>query len=142
MRFLLALLVAALLVGHAPDQTTDPGFTITVDPTKQPNCPNVEQLAATGPGDKEGLVALLPAIMPLLYREPDQQRYEIARVEQAANAGVYGEMIANWCGPEVAASSWVVMVTFPQLAPSASLSQGQFFLSRTKTGWNIWYRYH
>jgi hypothetical protein len=46
------------------------------------------------------------------------------------------------CGPVVGSRTWVVEMRFPKLEPSASLSQGQAFVSRFRSGWRVWYRYH
>jgi len=48
----------------------------------------------------------------------------------------------NMCGSVVGGRTWIVELHFPKLEPSASLSQGQAFVSRFRSGWRVWYRYH
>jgi hypothetical protein len=54
----------------------------------------------------------------------------------------FGAIVYNWCGPIVGSRTWVVEMHFPNFEPSASLSQGQAFVSRFRSGWRVWYRYH
>lgn len=105
------------------------------------NCPDGKTLLQPSQSDREQLIALVPKIVEQLYTDPGHQGYTIGEVRLAPEAGVRGEMVAHWCGPEVASRTWLVGLTFPNLAPSASLSSGLFWVSRTEQGWNVWYRY-
>lgn len=116
-------------------------FTITASPDQFPNCPDPQRLFPTDSRDRDEIMALLPEIIPLLYRAPQHRHYEVGRVERAADAGIRGEHVTVWCSPEVAASTWVVGLTFPDFAPSASLSSGLFYVAKEQNRWNVWYRY-
>jgi hypothetical protein len=63
-------------------------------------------------------------------------------LRMAALSAAYGRMAAHFCGEEVARSTWIVELHFPHLEPSASLSHGQLFVTKTKDGWAAWFRYH
>lgn len=106
-------------------------------------CPGVSTLMPTSPSDEKILRSLLPKIVRQQYPDPlYYEKYEITSIQQAAEAGVYGKMAANFCGKEIAQSTWVVQLFFPELQPSASLSQGQLFITKTKRDWHPWFRYH
>lgn len=49
-----------------------------------------------------------------------------------------GGMAVHSCGEEVAARTLVVTLDFPAMGPSASLSSGVVFVSKTDAGWNVW----
>lgn len=108
----------------------------------QEYCPAVADLVRTDQDDAENLRKLAPAIIREIYSSPGYEEYTDLTVAMAADAGLHGEMVKNWCGEKVAASSWVVKMTFPRNAPSASMSAGQFMVSKTRKGWQVWYRYH
>lgn len=115
--------------------------TLTSGPPTE-SCPDVETLVHTDKTDEPRLLALAPEMIKELYTDPGYDEFTDLDVKQAADADVYGEMIKNWCGAKVADSSWVVRITFPKKAPSASLSAGQFMVSKTRKGWQVWFRYH
>lgn len=151
MKYLVPVLLMALLVGcgtkretlsESPRPAPAESFFITGTDSPQPKCPNMADLVATDPSDEPKLRALVPQMVKALYTEPGQEEYTNVNVRLAGQAGVYGEMIENWCGAQVAQSSWVVGLTFPKLAPSASMSGGQFMVSKTRNGWQVWFRYH
>lgn len=104
--------------------------------------PDPTQLRPLKTGDAAKLQALLPEMIPLHYQGPEYEGFEVVKVQTAAEAGVYGEMVENMAGAKVAASTFVVQLHFPRLEPSASMSQGQLFITRTRQGWDVWFRYH
>ena len=56
--------------------------------------------------------------------------YKIESAYPAASSEGFGAIVYNWCGPVVGSRTWVVEMYFPNFEPSASLSQGQAFVSR------------
>ncbi|MGE5590359.1 MAG: hypothetical protein ACM3ZA_07055 [Bacillota bacterium] len=107
-----------------------------------PNTPDPAAVKPLRSDDQAKLEALLPTMIPLHYQGPDFEGFEVVKVQTAAEAGVYGEMVENMAGAQVAKSTFVVQLHFPKLEPSASMSQGQLFITRTKQGWDVWFRYH
>ncbi|SRR5712692_8423304 len=106
-------------------------------------CPDVSTVVPTNEADEETLRSVLPKIVPLQYPDPSEyQDYEITSLQMAAASTAYGRMAAHLCGEEVARSTWIVELHFPHLEPSASMSQGQLFVAKTKLGWTAWFRYH
>src|SRR5437016_1385148 len=71
-----------------------------------------------------------------------ERHYRIERAYPATEGGGFAPVALHMCGPTVGKRTWVVEVRFPRLEPSASLSQGQAFVSRFRSGWKVWYRYH
>lgn len=149
-RWVCAALLLVFLVGCSssagrPSETADTPNTANVvfnlGNSPEEACPNREELVTTGPSDEAILRSLVPQMAAEMYNQEGYEEYTISRVAMAAQSGVHGEMITTWCGPEVANSSWVVGLTFPRMAPSASMSGGIFMLSKTKAGWEVWYRY-
>ena len=124
------------------DETPEETVFFTVKGSPDKSCPDVADLVRTDASDAPKLLALVPKIVRELYTDPRHEEYTNVKAALGADAGVYGEMVANWCGPAVAASTWVVQLTFPKMAPSASMSAGQFMVSKTRKGWQVWYRYH
>jgi len=106
------------------------------------NTPDPALMRPLQSGDAARLQALLPEMIPLHYQGPEHEGFEVVKVQTAAEAGVYGEMVENMSGARVAASTFVVQLHFPRLEPSASMLQGQLFMTRTRQGWNVWFRYH
>ena len=72
----------------------------------------------------------------------DWRTYEIRSAYPATSGQGFSVIALPMCGPEVGSRTWVVEIHFPKLEPSASLSQGQAFVSRFRAGWRVWYRYH
>lgn len=141
----IVLLVDRALAASANDEqpaAAEPDrLVITAKPGDFPNCPDPKRLAKPDPTDGDRLTALLPEIIPLLYTGPEQRNYKVSRVQMAADAGVRGEHVKVWCGPEAFAGAWVVGLTFPDLGWSASLSSGLFYVAKEQNQWNVWYRY-
>lgn len=123
------------------DSKSNNSFVIT-DDGDFPNSPDVTALVPTDQADQKELEVLLPEIIPRLYTEPGYEKYEGVHLEMAADAGIFGEMVKNWAGPEVAKSTWVVGLRFPAFDPSNSAGAGKFFVTKTRDGWEIWQRYH
>lgn len=115
-------------------------FTFTGNP--QPICPDAATLLPTDQSDQSHLQSLVPQMVRQLYTGPGSEEYSNVDVAQAADAGLHGQMVETWCGPEVAKSTWVVKLRFPKNAPSASMSAGQFMVAKTRKGWQVWYQYH
>ncbi|WP_088088135.1 hypothetical protein [Bacillus sp. OV166] len=53
----------------------------------------------------------------------------------------YGMAILR-CNKETAKKSWYVELLFPKYLPSASISTGIMFVTKTKSEeWKVWYQY-
>lgn len=102
-------------------------------------CPD-DPLLEPGPRAAEEAVAAVQKSLsagPLEWRD-----YEIRAAYPASRREGFGLVVVGMCGQEVANRTWIVELHFPRLEPSASLSQGQAFVSRFASGWRVWYRYH
>jgi hypothetical protein len=85
----------------------------------------------------------IAAVRRSLRRGPREWRtYEIKSAYPATSAKGFAIVAFPMCGPVVGGRTWVVEIRFPKFEPSASLSQGQAFVSRFRSGWRVWYRYH
>lgn len=80
--------------------------------------------------------------MKAQYTDAEYAKYDVTSLKRAKDADVYGEMVDNFCGSKVEASTWVLQLHFPALEPSASMSQGQLFVTKTVKGWDVWFRSH
>ena len=104
-----------------------------------PDCPKEAPLE---PG-RDARNRAITAVRESLRTGPDEWRtYEIRSVYPASRGEGFGIVVFGMCGPRVGSRTWVVEMRFPKLEPSASLSQGQAFVSRFRSGWRVWYRYH
>ena len=86
--------------------------------------------------------------VPRLYPQSQYHRFRITALSSLApgtftpaGVSVYRGIAAHRCGARTAARSWAVFLFFPDLAKSASLSQGLVFAARTSSGWSLWYRF-
>lgn len=136
---LLVLLGAVAIFVTAPGGAkTEAGTPRTMSPTSA-ECPNETPL-------EPGLHArdrAIEAVRKSLATGPDEWRtYEIRSAYPATNGKGFSVVAFPMCGPGVGSRTWVVEIHFPKLEPSASLSQGQAFVSRFRSGWRVWYRYH
>jgi hypothetical protein len=104
-----------------------------------PECPKEAPLE---PG-RDARDRAIAAVRQSLRTGPQEWRtYEIRSAYPAAKDEGFGIVVFGMCGPVVGSKTWIVEVRFPELEPSASLSQGQAFVSRFQSGWRVWYRYH
>jgi hypothetical protein len=108
-------------------------------PALSPDCPKVVPLEP-GRHARERAIA---AVRESLRTGPEDWRtYEIRSAYRATSGQGFAVVAFPMCGPVVGRRTWVVEIRFPKLEPSASLSQGQAFVSRFRSGWRVWYRYH
>jgi len=104
-----------------------------------PDCPREVPLEP-GPDARDKAIA---AVRRSLRTGPQEWRaYEIESAYPATNGKGFSIVAFPMCGPVVGGRTWVVEIRFPKLEPSASLSRGQAFVSRFRSGWRVWYRYH
>jgi hypothetical protein len=136
---LLALLGAVAIFVTAPGGAkTEAGTPRTTLPTSA-QCPKETPLE---PG-VHARDRAIGAVRKSLATGPDEWRtYEIQSAYPATNGKGFSVVAFPMCGPVVGSRTWVVEIRFPKLEPSASLSQGQAFVSRFRSGWRVWYRYH
>jgi hypothetical protein len=103
------------------------------------NCPTEPPL---DPGRHARDKAIAAVRESLRTGQNEWRRYKIASAYPAASSQGFGAIVYNWCGRAVGSRTWIVEMHFPNLLPSATLSQGQAFVSRFRSGWRVWYRYH
>jgi hypothetical protein len=85
----------------------------------------------------------IAAVRKSLQTGPEEWRtFEIRSAYPATSGEGFAVVAFHMCGPVVGRRTWVVEIRFPKLEPSASLSQGQAFVSRFRSGWRVWHRYH
>jgi hypothetical protein len=106
-------------------------------------CPS-QPLLLPGPDARSTARAAAVAAIPRLYGPKQRGNYSIGTVTPAAAlpAGRVTAIPFGMCGSAVGSRTWVVEMTFPDEAPSASLSSGQLFLGRFSNGWRVWFQYH
>jgi hypothetical protein len=137
-RNLLVLLGAAVLVTAWGGAKTEAGPIQTSSPSS-PACPKESPLE---PG-RDARDRAIAAVRESLRTGPEEWRtYEIRSAYPAASGEGFAAIALRMCGAVVGRRTWVVEMHFPNLEPSASLSQGQAFVGRFRTGWRVWYRYH
>ena len=73
-----------------------------------------------------------------VYGDVDTDRARVDVAARATSAGPRGRMVKRMCGARVARRTVVVDLVFPEMLPSASLSQGTVFVSRFEDGYHIW----
>jgi len=73
---------------------------------------------------------------PVLYRGSGPA--VVIRSALAPYAGARGDQVNAQCGTQVFQRTVVVDLLFPKMLPSASLSQGTVFVSRSSTGYQVW----
>ena len=140
MRFILFVLLGgtAVLGADWGRAQSFAGFTQTSSGTSL-DCPTETPLEP-GPHARDRAIA---AVRTSLRTGPqDWRAYQIGSAYPATNGKGFSIVAFPMCGPVVGARTWVVEIRFPKLEPSASLSQGQAFVSRFRSGWRVWYRYH
>ena len=132
------LVAAAVLVTAWGAARTEAGPAQASSPSS-PDCPKEAPLE---PG-RHARDKAIAAVRESLRTGPEEWRtYEIQSAYPATRALGFGVVALGMCGPVVGRRTWVVEMHFPKLEPSASLSQGQAFVSRFRSGWRVWYRYH
>ena len=134
------MLLGAIVVGVTAwgGKETEAG-PAQASPPSSPDCPREVPLE---PG-RQAQDRAIAAVRESLRTGPEEWRtYEIQSAYPATRVGGFGAIAFGMCGPVVGGRTWVVEMRFPKLEPSASLSQGQAFVSRFRLGWRVWYRYH
>lgn len=107
-----------------------------------PDCPRHEALLPGGDARQAAIEAARRAI-PRFYTHLDTRRYTVERSYPAdAQRAGFAAIPSGMCGEQVGGRTWVVELHFPEMEPSASLSNGQLFVSRFRDGWWAWFAYH
>ena len=107
-----------------------------------PSSPECPKEAPLEPG-RRARDRAIAAVRESTRTVPEEWRtYEIRSAYPATRDERFGIVVFGMCGAVVGSRTWVVEMSFPKLEPSASLSQGQAFVSRFRSGWRVWYRYH
>jgi hypothetical protein len=76
------------------------------------------------------------------YGEIATDRARVNSAARATRAGARGRTVRRMCGRRVERRTVVVELFFPEMLPSASLSQGTVFVSRFADGYHIWFVAH
>ncbi|MBX6349995.1 MAG: hypothetical protein IRZ11_00605 [Clostridia bacterium] len=155
MRWRVAAAVAAIgaagLLGACQGLVSqgDLPLVVTYTPGIEPwdACPRADRLATTGSRDHDEIARQLPKAIAAV-RELESEfvssesmfnTFKVVRLEQAGEAGVWGQFVVTWCGADVAHSTWVVFVQYPNAAPSNSLMGEEMFVTKERDRWNLWY---
>jgi hypothetical protein len=89
---------------------------------------------------KAAKAALVAA--PIVYPEVHARGAKVMGATSAFADTSRGPIAENECGSEARRRTVVVYLTFPEMLPSASLSQGVVFASRFRHGFRVWSRVH
>jgi hypothetical protein len=106
------------------------------------HCPSQTPLDP-GADAKAAATAAAKAAVPQRYpAHIDIAGFRVTDAYAADPASGYGVIAYGLCGQAVGQRTWVVELSFPNMAPSVDLSAGQLFLSRFPDGWKVWFQYH
>ena len=128
-----ASLAVALGLSAAPRAAASKGSKMTGTCPKQAKAALALSAHAT---KKAGKAALAAA--PKRYRDLNVKGAMVVWSKVATAAGPRGEEVAFQCGKTIQARTVVVELRFPKELPSASLSEGVVFVSRFKSGYEVW----
>ncbi len=94
--------------------------------------------------DEENLKKVLDDIVKTRYKDKEFENYEVQSVAIAPQSpGGWKDIVKANTSEKVYQNTWIVQLYFPDLAQlSASMSQGQLFIAKTKEGWVVWSQYH
>lgn len=123
---------------------TDLRASVSSPSTGQLRIPSPSDLRPLGPNAAAEISNLLPTFVPRLYPGTDHLDWKLSALVPLTTKSVsvwYG-MAKNFGYRQLAQNSYLVWLKFPRLLPSADLSQGQFFITRTRSGWVAWFQYH
>ncbi len=128
-----ASLALALALAAAPGAAASKGT------EKTSTCPKQAKAALplSAHATKKAKQAALAAA-PKRYKDLDVKGAEVVWSKLATVAGARGEEVAFQCGKTIQARTIVVELRFPKELPSASLSEGVVFVSRFKSGYQVW----
>jgi hypothetical protein len=94
--------------------------------------------------DEESLVKLMDQIVKTRYTDKGFEKYELQSLALAPESpGGWKDIIRANTSEKVYQNTWIIQLYFPDMAQlSASMSQGQLFIAKTKAGWVVWSQYH
>lgn len=126
--------------------SVDPPASSTANPVSSnlSKCPTVLPLV---PGADAAAQAKAAAVkqLPVIYPPETTRDFTVTAVYSASasrgDGKGYGGIAYGTCGKTIGDRTWVVEVNFPHVG-SASIGNGQLFVSEFSTGWQVWYRYH
>lgn len=116
------------------------GVTAAEQTQRSRDCPG-DILSLTADAPAPATVAALAEARDA-YLGIDTSRARANLAARAASASARGRMVRRMCGRSVARRTVVVDLVFPEMLPSASLSQGTVFVSRFADGYHIWFVAH
>jgi hypothetical protein len=134
-----AALAAAASLAVALGLSAVPGAAATNGTEKTSHCPRQAKAALplSAHATKKASQAAL-ATAPKRYKDLDVKGATVVWSKLATAAGPRGEQVAFECGKRIQARTIVVELRFPKELPSASLSEGVVFVSRFKSGYQVW----
>ena len=94
-------------------------------------------LALSANATKKAAQAALAAA-PERYKGLSVKDAKVVWSKLASKAGPRGAEVAYQCGKAIQAKTVVVELQFPKELPSSSLSRGVVFVSRFKSGYQVW----
>ncbi|TLS37277.1 hypothetical protein [Pseudalkalibacillus caeni] len=102
------------------------------------NCPDSEELIIPSKNQKKMLLTALPAIVPMVYQDTAQQRWQIVSVSPIKKGSFTYKTASKLCGKAVTEYSWIVKINFP--SSSSHLTQRQLLIVRSNnSGWLVWH---
>jgi len=108
------------------------------------NPPEDRLVMEASPKDKESLGKLLDQIVKTRYKDKEFEKYEVQSLAPAPESpGGWKDIVRANTSEKVYLNTWIVQLYFPDMSQlSASMSQGQLFIAKTKAGWVVWSQYH
>jgi hypothetical protein len=92
------------------------------------------------------VLTVVQSAVPHLYSWKAFHRYAIRQLEEArllvGSQHVFYLIAVSECGKQVAQRSWFVALRFPDAVPQKSEGSGQLYVTRTPSGWRVWFVYH
>ncbi len=128
-----ASLAVALGLCAAPSAGASRGATTASTCPKQAK----SALALSANATKKAAQAAL-ATAPERYKGLNVKDTKVVWSKLATKAGPRGGEVAYQCGKAIQAKTVVVELQFPKELPSSSLSEGVVFVSRFKSGYQVW----
>lgn len=116
-----------------------PGVAASKSAKQMSTCPAQAKAALplSAHATKKAAQAALAAA-PKRYKDLNVKGATVVSSKVATAAGARGGEVAFQCGKKIQARTIVVELRFPKELPSASLSEGVVFVSRFKSGYQVW----
>lgn len=108
------------------------------------NPPEDKVVLKASPKDEASLRKVMDDIVKARYKDKEFEKYEVRSVALAPQSpGGWKAIVKANSSEKVYQNTWIVQLYFPDMDKvSASMSQGQLFIAKTKAGWVVWSQYH